>query len=230
LNVVDLFSGIGGFSLGLERSGMRTVAFCEIDDQCRAVLKRHWPDTPIHGDIRSLRGLPLSRLVSEREADRLGRQAERAGLCPDWIVIENVAHTWRRWVPELRRELHAIGYASVPFRVRASNVGAHHERARIFLVAHADGELLRELSRWWHGPGREVAAQLAQSQDFAPARLGTDDGLPNWVDRRKQCGNAVVPQAAELIGRGIMTILNASRACAIAASGGVTPKSSPEAA
>jgi len=82
-------------------------------------------------------------------------------------------------------------------------VGAHHERARIFLVAHANGELLRELSRWWHGPGREVAAQLAQSQDFAPARLGTDDGLPDWVERRKAIGNAVVPQVAELIGRGI---------------------------
>jgi hypothetical protein len=42
----DLFSGIGGFSLGLERAGMRTVAFCEIDPYCRAVLRKHWPDVP----------------------------------------------------------------------------------------------------------------------------------------------------------------------------------------
>lgn len=202
--VLDLFSGIGGFSLGLERAGMRTVAFCEIDERCQAVLARHWPDTPIHGDVRALRGLPLSGLVSSRETERLGGRAQRAGLYPDWIVIENVAHTWRRWVPELRRELWSLGYSSVPFRVRASNVGAHHERARIYLVAHTDCELLRKLSRWWNGPGREVAAQLAQSQDFAPARLGTDDGLPDWVDRRKQLGNAVVPQAAELIGKAIL--------------------------
>jgi DNA (cytosine-5)-methyltransferase 1 len=206
VHVVDLFSGIGGFSLGLDRAGMRTVAFCEIDDHCRAVLKQHWPDVPVHGDVRSLRGLPLSGLVSSREAERLGGRAQRTGLCPDWIVVENVAHTWRRWVPELRRELWSLGYASVPFRVRASNVGAHHERARIYLVAHANSELLRKLSRWWDGPGREVAAQLAQSQDFAPARLGADDGLPDWVDRRKALGNAVVPQAAELIGRGICEI------------------------
>lgn len=208
MHVVDLFSGIGGFSLGFERAGMRTVAFCEIDEHCRAVIKRHWPDVPVHGDVRSLRGLPLSGLVGRGEAERLGRRAERTGLCPDWIVVENVAHTWRKWVPELRRGLWGRGYSSLPLRVRASNVGAHHERARIFVVAHADCELLRELSWWWDGPGRQVAAQLAQSQDFAPARLGADDGLPDWVDRRKSLGNAVVPQAAELIGRGIIDVEN----------------------
>lgn len=53
LQVLDLFSGVGGFSLGLERAGMETVAFCEIDPFCRKVLKKHWPHTPIHSDIRS---------------------------------------------------------------------------------------------------------------------------------------------------------------------------------
>src|SRR5271166_4255607 len=54
MNVLDLFSGIGGFSLGLERAGMRTVAFCEIDPYCRAVLRKHWPDVPVFGDVREL--------------------------------------------------------------------------------------------------------------------------------------------------------------------------------
>ena len=53
-NVLDLFSGIGGFSLGLERAGMNTVAFCEIDGFCRQVLGRHWPNTPIYDDIKQL--------------------------------------------------------------------------------------------------------------------------------------------------------------------------------
>jgi len=206
VRVIDLFSGIGGFSLGLERAGMQTVAFCEIDERCRAVLRRHWPGVPIHGDVATLRGVPLSGLIGSGEAQGPGGRAEWAALCPDWVVVENTGHTWRRWVPELRCELWRLGYASLPLRVRASNVGAHHERARVFVVANADSELLRELSRWWDGPGREMAAQLAQSQDFAPARLGTDDGLPDWVDRRKQCGNAVVPQVAELIGRGIVSV------------------------
>ena len=54
MNVLDLFSGIGGFSLGLERAGMRTVAFCEIDGYCQAVLRKHWPDVPVFGDVREL--------------------------------------------------------------------------------------------------------------------------------------------------------------------------------
>jgi DNA (cytosine-5)-methyltransferase 1 len=54
MNVLDVFSGIGGFSLGLERAGMRTVAFCEIDPYCQAVLRKHWPDVPVYGDIREL--------------------------------------------------------------------------------------------------------------------------------------------------------------------------------
>ena len=54
MNVLDLFSGIGGFSLGLERAGMRTVAFCEVDPYCRAVIAKHWPGVPVFGDIRAL--------------------------------------------------------------------------------------------------------------------------------------------------------------------------------
>lgn len=54
MRVLDLFSGIGGFSLGLERAGMETIAFCEIDPHCREVLKKHWPDVPIFEDIRNI--------------------------------------------------------------------------------------------------------------------------------------------------------------------------------
>lgn len=59
--MLDLFSGIGGFSLGLERAGMKTVAFCEIDPFCRQRLRRHWPDVPIYEDVRDLTADTLSR-------------------------------------------------------------------------------------------------------------------------------------------------------------------------
>ena len=42
LAVFDIFSGIGGFSLGLEKAGMQTVAFCEKDSFCQKILKTHW--------------------------------------------------------------------------------------------------------------------------------------------------------------------------------------------
>lgn len=51
MKVLDLFSGIGGFSLGLERAGMETVAFCEQDESCQKVLEKHWPDTVILNDV-----------------------------------------------------------------------------------------------------------------------------------------------------------------------------------
>jgi len=55
LNVLDLFSGIGGFSLGLEATGgFETKAFCELDKYCKGVLKKHWPDTRQYDDIKEL--------------------------------------------------------------------------------------------------------------------------------------------------------------------------------
>ena len=73
MRVLDLFSGIGGFSLGLERAGMRTVAFCECDPYCCAVLAKHWPDVPIFTDIRELSAETLGITKGN------GRGAGRAG-------------------------------------------------------------------------------------------------------------------------------------------------------
>jgi len=54
MNVLDIFSGIGGFSLGLERAGMRTRAFCEVDPFCREWLAQQWPGIPCYADVREL--------------------------------------------------------------------------------------------------------------------------------------------------------------------------------
>ena len=79
LAVLDLFSGIGGFSLGLERTGgFKTVAFCEIEDFPRKVLKKHWPKVPCYHDVRELTAERLA-------ADGIGRvDAITAGFpCQD---------------------------------------------------------------------------------------------------------------------------------------------------
>ena len=55
LRVGDLFSGIGGFSLGLERAGgFKTQWFVEIDPYCQRVLAKHWPHVPRYGDIKAI--------------------------------------------------------------------------------------------------------------------------------------------------------------------------------
>lgn len=57
LRVLDLFSGIGGFSLGLEKTGgFETVAFCEIEKFQRKVLNKHWPEVPCYEDVTKLTG------------------------------------------------------------------------------------------------------------------------------------------------------------------------------
>ena len=60
LKILDLFSGIGGFSLGLEATGgFETSAFCDIDPYCRKVLQQHWPNVPIFEDIKKLKGTDI---------------------------------------------------------------------------------------------------------------------------------------------------------------------------
>lgn len=59
MKVLSLFSGVGGFDLGLEAAGMETVALCEWDKHAQAVLRRHWPNTPLYGDVSELTGAQL---------------------------------------------------------------------------------------------------------------------------------------------------------------------------
>jgi DNA (cytosine-5)-methyltransferase 1 len=91
MNVLDLFSGIGGFSLGLERAGMRTVAFCEIDPWCRRVLAKHWPDVHVFRDVRELTAASLCEALAdanERQCHFIAKTAGRSE--PDTGYIDVV--------------------------------------------------------------------------------------------------------------------------------------------
>jgi DNA (cytosine-5)-methyltransferase 1 len=67
---VDLFSGIGGFSLAAQWAGFTTALHCEIDPYCRKVLEKHWRDVPIHGDIHTLTGeIVRAHLARDSTAD-----------------------------------------------------------------------------------------------------------------------------------------------------------------
>ena len=163
ITVLDLFSGIGGLSLGLHWAGMRTVAFCEAAPFARRVLARHWPGVPAYDDIctlsaarRRVAGVPRPRLLCGgfpcQDTSLAGRGAgiegARSGLwshmarlvaeCrPDWVVAENVPGLRGRGADRVLAELEAAGYACWPLVVGAVHAGAPHRRARMWLVAQA---------------------------------------------------------------------------------------------
>ena len=117
LDVIDTFSGIGGFAVGLETAGMRTVAFCEKEPIRRHLLAHHWPGVPIYDDIKTLTGKRLEHDGIRQlgiicggfpcqdisfAGDGAGLDGERSGLFfelarlirevgPDFVILENVA-------------------------------------------------------------------------------------------------------------------------------------------
>jgi DNA (cytosine-5)-methyltransferase 1 len=161
---LDLFSGIGGFSLGLERAGMRTVAFCEINQFCRRVLEKHWPNVPIYTDVRELTaarlradgiecdvicgGFPCQDISVAGQG--AGLAGERSGLWreyarligelrPRFVIVENVAALLGRGLGDVLRDLASLGYDTEWHCIPASALGFEHDRDRIWIVAHAHG-------------------------------------------------------------------------------------------
>jgi len=162
LRLLDLFSGIGGFSLGLERSGnFETVAFCEIEPYPRAVLKKHWPNVKVYEDVKELSrerleadGLGVDAICGGfpcQDISTAGRGAglagERSGLWfefhrlikeikPQVAIIENVSALRSRGLDQVLRSLAEIGYDAEWHCIPASAVGAPHRRDRIWILAY----------------------------------------------------------------------------------------------
>jgi DNA (cytosine-5)-methyltransferase 1 len=164
MRVLDLFSGIGGFSLGLERAGLHTVAFCETDPYCRHVLARHWPAIPCYDDVRTLTaerlradgiaadvicgGFPCQDISVAGKGS--GIAGERSGLWseyariigelrPRYAIVENVSALLGRGLARILGDLSEIGYDAEWQIISAADIGAPHRRERVWIVAYPDG-------------------------------------------------------------------------------------------
>jgi DNA (cytosine-5)-methyltransferase 1 len=165
MKVLDLFSGIGGFALGLEAAGFETVAFCEIDPYAQKVLKKNWPGVPIYEDVRQI---TADRLVSDgigvdviaggfpcQDISAAGRQAgidgERSGLwgeCarllgeirPRYAIFENVTNLLAGdggdWFKRVLWDISSVGYDAEWHCIPASAIGAHHHRDRVWIISY----------------------------------------------------------------------------------------------
>ena len=226
MNILDLFSGIGGFSLGLERAGMRTVAFCEIDPHARAVLNKHWPDVPVFTDVSTLSKGDLSEQIDVLAGGfpcqdistaglGAGLSGSRSGLWfqyhrlikeiqPRYAIIENVSALRSRGLDKVLWSLSEIGYDAEWHCIPAAAIGAPHQRDRVWIVAYphsAHSEGRRLSSGTYTQYANTVSAGWWEAE---PAVGRVANGLPGQSHRLKQLGNAVVPQIPELIGRAIM--------------------------
>jgi len=182
LKVLDLFSGIGGFSLGLERTGgFETVAFCEIDPYCQKVLNKHWPDLPIYNDVRNLEhdgpidvitgGFPCQDISTS--GSQAGIQGDRSGLYvnmlsivsksqPGYVIFENVAALLSGenglWFSIFLNDLAKIGYDAQWHCIPASTVGAIHHRDRVWIIAYPSQKLSDGAREIYHS----IASQIAE--------------------------------------------------------------------
>jgi len=163
MKVLDLFSGIGGFSLGLEAAGFETAAFCEYDQEAQKVLRKNWPDVPIFSDVRTLtkqelqdNGIQDIGLICggypcqpfSLAGERRGAEDDRhlwpemfrlvKELRPTWVIGENVAGHINMGLDEVLTDLENENYTARTFVIPACAVDAHHRRDRVWTVAHAN--------------------------------------------------------------------------------------------
>lgn len=162
MKLLDLFAGIGGFSLAAHWMGWETVAFVERDKFCQRVLRKNFgDDIEIYDDITTFSGQPFRGRVdiisggfpcqpASEAGKRKGKDDDRYlfpemlrvvdEVRPAWVVPENVRGLLYvddgRLFEEICSSMESIGYAVQTFCVPASSVGAPHRRDRLWLIAH----------------------------------------------------------------------------------------------
>lgn len=157
---LDLFSGIGGFSLAARwAGGIETIGFAEIDEYCSKILQKHWPGVPNYGDVRTI---PCDKLAGRVwlvtggppcqpfsvAGDRRGKSDERhlwpamrdvvEKVRPAWCLVENVPGIIGMELGNMLADLEAIDYQQQVFNVPACAVDAKHQRKRVWIVAHSE--------------------------------------------------------------------------------------------
>jgi DNA-cytosine methyltransferase len=167
LKILDLFSGLGGFSLGLERTGhFKTIAFCDNNKYCNLVLQKHWKGVKIYNDVKEITkerlktdGVEAPDIITggfpcqsfSIAGKRKGTDDPRylwpemfriiQEFTPRWVIGENVkglTNIQDGMVFEtVCTDLEGEGYEVRAFNIPAAGVGAPHRRERIWIVAHA---------------------------------------------------------------------------------------------
>ncbi len=209
LQHLDLFSGIGGFSLGLEATGgFETKAFCDIEKYPRQVLQKHWPHVKQYEDIKELNyerlkadgidsidiitgGYPCQpfsiagRQKGEQDPRHLWPEYFRLvkELRPTWVIGENVSGHIKLGLDTVIEDLESEDYAVRPFSISASSIGANHQRERIWILAHS------RRSQWPRAEQRgenENETRKENANQFERSSSTSEVDVANTNDERLQ--------------------------------------------
>jgi len=215
LRLLDLFSGIGGFSLGLESTGFfKTIAFCEKDEFCKKVLNKHWSQIPIYDDIKTINAGQISAdIVSggfpcqpfSVAGKQRGKQDDRylwpemlrvvTEVKPRWFIGENVSGlininegmVLRQVCDDLEKQSFQVQCFVIP----ASGIGAWHQRKRVWIIGHSyeNGLLATEKQR------RDINEYVSNTESFKSREqtkwqrrenIGRGSNDRKWFERERE--------------------------------------------
>ena len=213
---LDLFSGIGGFALAARWAGLQTIQFVELDPYCQRVLKKNFPDVPIHDDVKTLDGTQFKDIflitggfpcqdisIAGKGA---GIDGERSGLWtelhriigevrPHYALIENVPALTFRGGARVIGDLAEIGYDCEWQIVGADDMGAPHRRKRIWIVAYSKGLRLQRRSEPCGGNGYSESNRRADKPSgtsrFSKCTDMADSNSTRWEKREGQTTSPV---------------------------------------
>lgn len=212
MQILDLFAGIGGFSLAAHWMGWSTAAFVEKEPFCQKVLRKNFgQDIEIHDDIFNFSGKPFQGRINiitggfpcqpfSAAGKRKGRADERhlfpqmlrviSEVKPRWVVAENVRGLLSiesgSVFAEVVASLESEGYEVITFCVPASAVEAPHRRDRLWIVGNASGgQLARTQAGGFSQESSSNAGRINVAQ-HAERDDGRNSDDPNASDTRLQ--------------------------------------------
>lgn len=232
IKIGSCFTGIGGFELGLKwafdsaKITHKHLWFCEKDNFCQSILKKHWPKVPIYDDITKintnklpnvdmlLAGFPCQDISNGGKKE--GLNGKKSGLYwelyrvisnlrPKIICLENVSAITFRGLPDILTSLHRIGYDAEWTCIQANQFKLPHKRKRFFLIAYPNC-FRKSLPAFWKHSSVKVLGSTEQKREIEWKKWTIESTIcrenarvPSRVDRIKSLGNSISPVCSEWI-------------------------------
>ncbi|MGB8689592.1 MAG: DNA cytosine methyltransferase [Microcoleus sp.] len=212
LKCIDFFAGIGAWELAsnlvnpISRMKFRTIEFIEINPQAQQVLRSHFPEIPIHSDVRSYMptkheadlyfvSFPCTNtsVAGKKEGlagdeSRLWFEALRCIIIgrPTFVIIENPVGLIDRGLQAILGSLRMAGYQSEVEVISASELGAPHQRQRVFVIAYTDDLFLWQRQNFccWSKQIRThiaIAREIGARSQTESRTVSLDARVPDYL-------------------------------------------------